>query len=113
MAGSSDEFPSTSVDQSVVVSAQEDEVAEVTRSSIGPMSDVVGVAPGCRTCASRPTAVAVAHPESSPLGGTDGARAAAEVEDLTVGAGDEPAHNCITGQPPGGGRVDDSLVQEF
>jgi hypothetical protein len=65
--------PSGSVDDVVVVVAEQDEVGEVGGSAVFPVDDVVGVAPAGGPVAAGEDAAAVAGDERAALGGSRGA----------------------------------------
>jgi hypothetical protein len=101
--------------EGVVVAAEEFEVPEGGGSPVGPMLDVVGVAPWGGSVTTFMPAVAVPGDQGSSDGGGDDAGGAAEVEGLGVGAEDDPVDDGVTGgfphlagsqHLPGGGFVD-------
>ena len=61
VVGFAGEFPSASVGEGVVVAAEEDQVFEVGGSALGPVGDVVGVAPGGGAVASGPPSSAASR----------------------------------------------------
>ena len=78
--------PGAGVDVVVVSAADEGEVVEVGGAALGPVPQVVGVAPGCGGGAAGDDAGAVAGDQCAALGRGDGADGVAEVEDLAVAA---------------------------
>lgn len=75
----------------MVVVAGEDEVVEVGEPVRFTGLEVMGLAVARWAVTSREHAPPVAYDEGSSLGGGGGAGAVADVEDLTVGAGDDAA----------------------
>src|SRR5439155_2991548 len=62
------QLPAALVRHPVVAVAQEDHVREVGLAALGPMDDMVSVAPGCRPVAARPLAMTVAGVEGATRG---------------------------------------------
>lgn len=70
------------VGEGVVVAAEEGEVLEDCFASVGPVDDVVDVAPVGGSAASAPGAVAVSGDDGSSLGWVDGPGFASDVDDF-------------------------------
>ena len=71
--GADVDVPAVVVDDSVVVSAQEDQVGEFGGAAVGPEPDVVGVAPAGWAAAAGEGAAAVPDDEGTPDGAGDDA----------------------------------------
>jgi hypothetical protein len=82
---------------------------EVGGSAVFPVPEVVALALFGGTVAAGGLAVPVAHDERFPDRRWDGAGGAADVEDLGLPAGDDPAEVAVAGEPfeGGGGEVAD------
>jgi hypothetical protein len=79
-----------------VVAAEEGEVVGFGFSSVCPMVDVVDVAPsGPSVAASLPGAVAVSGDDGPSQGRGDDPGLSADVDDLTGGSEDDPAHRGV------------------
>ena len=83
--------------QGVVVSAEEFEVGEGGGSTVGPMLDVVGVAPAVVPVAAGMLTVPVAGDQGSSHGGGDDPGGPSDVEGFRVGSEDDPADGAVTG----------------
>ena len=95
--------PGAVVDESVVVAAEQDHVAQGGCAAVDPVLDVVGVAHDRWAGAVREAAVAVAGDEGFPDRGGDQALGAADVEDLGVGAEDGGDDVGVAADPADGG----------
>src|SRR5207244_1259281 len=83
--------PASLVDEAVVVAAQQDHVVEVGGATVFPFPHMVGLTSVRLSVTTREPTTLVALRERAALRPGGGAFFAADVEDLTVGAGDEPA----------------------
>ena len=78
------------VDQPVVAPAHQDEVVHGGRASIGPVFDVMGVAPRRGAVAARKAAVAIAHDHGATHRYGDDRGAPPDVERLGAAPSDHP-----------------------
>jgi len=86
----------------VVAAAEELGVGEAGGSAVGPVLDVVSVAPGRRDAASRVRAPTFAGVEGSTQGSGDGAGGPADIEWLPGWVGDEAGDSGVAGESAGG-----------
>ena len=104
VSGVDADLPLVLVDEAVVVAAEKDCVVEGGCSAVGPVADVVAVAPAGWSVAAGEGAAPVAQNEGAADGAGEQASLPAEVEDLSVAAqhcGQDPS---VAGQPPRGTR---------
>src|SRR5215204_976374 len=107
------DLPATVVDDSMVVPAEQDQIVHVSGSAIGPVDDVVGVAPVGGSGAAREGAAAIASGQRGPLAGADGAVFAADVERDGGGAGDDAGDAGVAGDAADGLCGDRPAAAEF
>jgi hypothetical protein len=86
------------VDAAVMMPTEQDEVAQGGVAAVGPVCDVVGVAPCWGAGAAGEGAATVAHDECGVLCGGDGAVFAADVEGNTVGVGEDAGDAGVAGE---------------
>src|SRR5579884_391532 len=79
----------------VVPAAQEQAVVDVRRPAVGPMHDVVGLAPRGGNRAMRPAAVSVAGDDRPAGGGGEGAARPPDVDHLRAGAEHHAGHDGV------------------
>lgn len=95
------DVPAVVVDPSVVVLAQQDEVGQVGWSSVGPVDDVVGVAPRRWPVAAGEGAAGVAGGECAALRDGDESLGASDVERLALAAEDDGDDASVAGETSG------------
>jgi len=92
--------------------AQQDQVRERGRPPIGPMHDVMRIAPSVGTVAAREPAMPVPDRHGPAQSSGHHGGPPADVERLGPSPGDDPAHQGVAGPPPGGlGRDRADLVE--
>ena len=94
--------PAVVVDDPVVLGAQQHQVVQGGRAAVGPVPDVVGVAPAGGSAAAGERAAAVAHDQRPPQRGRDDAGAAADVEQGTGGVDDRDLQPGVAAESAGG-----------
>jgi hypothetical protein len=99
------------VDEGVVVAAGEGEVEQAGGSAVGPVLDVVGVAPVGGSSAVWVGAAFVAGPEGGEQGWGDQAFGASDVEGLAVAAKDDGHDGGVAGELADGFGGEDLAVQ--
>src|SRR3954467_11677243 len=90
------------VHRGVVALAQQRSVLAARRPAVGPVDDVVDVAPGGRGRTACEDAVPVAQLDRPADGRGRGALCPTAVEREPVGPGDHPPHARVAGPPPAG-----------
>ena len=87
-----------SVDEGVVVSAEETEVFETGFASVGPGDDVVDVTPSGFAFTAFPYTVTVSGDDGSAETGGDDPGFASYVEEFGFGAENDSAYRCVAGE---------------
>jgi hypothetical protein len=95
------------VDHAVMSPAQQGQVVDPGLAAVGPMDQMVGVAPVSRGGAARETAAAVAPPESGELPGRGQASRPAELEDFPATTKDDGDDGRVAGESTHGLRGDE------
>jgi hypothetical protein len=85
--------------QGVVIPAEKPQVGRLGLTPVGPVPDVVNVTPARVTITPFPCALAVPGYDGTPHSWGDHPGPSPHVDDLGVGAEDDAAHRCVTGQP--------------
>ena len=94
--------PVAVVQVSVVVAAEEDGVGQAGGAAVGPVVDVVGVAPARWSVAAGERAAAVAEDEGASERPGDEAALSPDVEDLAGAAEDDGQQGGVAGEPTHG-----------
>ena len=97
----------------VVPAAEEDTFGYVGFSAVGPVVEVVDVAPAGVSVASWALAVAVSGDDCPALGDRPGTGFSSYVEDFGVGSENDPADRGVTGELTERVHVDDVPVEGF
>lgn len=92
------ESPAAFVAEDVVAATQQHEVGEVGGAAVGPVNDVVCIAPPGWAVAAGEDTAAVAMRKGAVLGWARVAGASAEVEDLGAASGHDPAEPGVAGE---------------
>src|SRR5438034_11491297 len=90
-----DQLPSALVHHPMVPATEQDEIAEVGRTAMDPVHEVMSIAPGRRALTTGPAAVTVANPEGPAQGVGDHALAAADVDGHRVLAEQDPGDAAV------------------
>jgi hypothetical protein len=94
-------------------SAKQDEVRKRRLATVGPVHDMVRVAPRLGPAASRERASAISEHERAPDRGRDNGSLATHVERLRVARGDDARDARVAREAPGGLRRDGPDVLEL
>jgi len=97
-------LPLVVVDDAVVVAAEQNGVGEFSGPAVGPVADVVSVAPAGGSVAAGEGAASVAQDEGSADGAGEQASLPTQVEDLSLAAQHGRQDSGVAGQPTGCGR---------
>jgi hypothetical protein len=100
----------TVVHETVVASAEKDEVVDARRAAVRPMISMMRVAPARRSITAGEGAPAVANRDRPSKRGRHHLGVPSDVERLGGGTGDDAAHGGVTCELPGGLAVDPSDV---
>nr|WP_235947382.1 hypothetical protein [Candidatus Frankia alpina] len=98
MIGAESDGPTVVVEETVVPAADEHEVVQAGGAVVGPMPNVVRLAPTRRPVATGECATAVAGDQGAAQVGRDGALRAADVEGDAVRVEDDAADLGVAGQ---------------
>jgi len=101
------------MDKPVMTPADEHQIPDCGHSAIGPVLDVVGVAPRGRTVTPREAAVPVSHDQGAPHRGRHDRSATAYVERLGTATGDDSADRGVACPPADDLGVDRAYVVEL